>query len=230
MQQRDHRKGESEHQAQETVITTLHFVRGVSPEAKLPGDAPDQTVRINVRESLFQRVARQDEVEVPSRNLQGDVVNYQVQSSCVKEQRHHPLPAPVRQQAACFREFHVHVKQQRRQQAQARDNDGDRKSSQTDRQLAVINLGIENQKRSAVEKKQRQAREEENPLEVALPPIANNHDHPEQRKQRAPGQPDQSNVEKRSHKPQLAQSVCPRRRHRNGQVSSFPCTTVTNCK
>jgi hypothetical protein len=87
-----------------------------------------------------------------------------------------------------------------------------------------MNLRIQRKKRSAVEKKQRQAEKEEHALEVALPPIAENYDHPEKLRQRSCREPNQPDIDERFHRDSYTEILCRDTGHHNGQVPDFSCS------
>jgi hypothetical protein len=84
--------------------------------------------------------------------------------------------------------------QQCREGTQADADQRDHRLTQAGGELAIVNLRIHCQQRAAVKQKQRSAKKEKYPLEIALPPVAEDHHHPEQRQQRACRQPDQTQI------------------------------------
>jgi hypothetical protein len=56
-------------------------------------------------------------------------------------------------------------------------------------------LRVQRQQRGAEEKNDRQAQKEKNALEIPLPPVAKNHDHPKERQQGSRRQHDQPQIQ-----------------------------------
>jgi len=82
--------------------------------------------------------------------------------------------------------------------AQAAQYQGCRKHLNGHRWNRVVYLRIQRQQGTAVEEKKRKAEKEENALEIALPTVAKNYNHPEELQQRSKGVADEANVEERT--------------------------------
>src|SRR5277367_2276500 len=115
--------------------------------------------------------------------------------------------------------------QQRGKKPQTRTDNNPAKNPERWRNRRVIQLRIQSQQRSAKEKHQRQTQEKEDPLEISLPPVAEDHHNPKERQQSPSRQYDQPQIDGVVQmKARPAAILCPFQQHGNRQVSSFSCT------
>src|SRR5580693_3748286 len=99
------------------------------------------------------------------------------------------------QQFPGLRELQMKMNQQRGQQAQPGAQQRNRRTLQKRRWHRIIDLGIQRQQRAAIKQKQRQAKKEEHALKISLPPVADDHHHPEQLQERASSKTDEPNID-----------------------------------
>src|SRR4029077_17469231 len=137
---------------QRSVEAALRRVWRIAAETELPDGTPQQAVTENVGKALCERISGEDEVETAFGNVR-QKLDRQMKTCRVENEQDRPLPSLLADHATCLGKFHVQMHQQGGHEQQTDGDDGDDEFTQADRRLVVVNLRIQSQKRSAVEKK-----------------------------------------------------------------------------
>ena len=112
--------------------------------------------------------------------------------------------------------------QQRRYEPQSQAHTRPRKHQQPTRRSSVIKVCVQRQQPTTEKTHQRQTQKEEHSLQVSLPPVTQNHHHPEKRQQCSSRQIHESEIEKCAHV-SLAASLFPQRKQGKYQVQENSC-------
>lgn len=91
------------------------------------------------------------------------------------------------------------------------------------RGFAVVNLAIQGQERTAIEKKQCEAQEEQDALKCSLAAVTEDHHHPKERYQRSSGENEERKKEVEAQSGVLARILRWEGEHGNSQVQDFSC-------
>ena len=97
--------------------------------------------------------------------------------------------------------FSVEMNDQRRNEPQPEAQKRPCKAKQRSRRTAVVQFRIQCQQTAAEEERQRQTQKEKYALKIPLPPVSQNHHHPEEWQQRSSGQQNKAEIKEQTHGP-----------------------------
>jgi len=166
---------------------SLRLIRRYPDEARFPSRAHQHRYAKPYPVSAPQRIPGNQKVKIGRCRQKGIHAQREIQDGRVSRQKNQALNRSAMEHLPSLGIFEVQVDQERRQQAQTSAQYGFCEDRQQCGWLWIVNLRVQRKERTAIEKKQREAQEEKHALKVPLPPVAENHHHPEQLQQRSGG-------------------------------------------
>src|SRR6266849_5348968 len=148
----DRQKRQHEKQRQRGVKITLRPIGGARREAPLPNRAPRQRNGQHHGEAFSQRTSRHEKIKMLLLQQKRNSMVGQMKTRGIKKQQHRPLPPPYSEHPPCLGIFQMKMQQEGRQYAQAGRNDDNRKLIEPRGRLQVMNLRVQGQQGSGIEK------------------------------------------------------------------------------
>src|SRR5216684_5757701 len=152
VQAADRQKRQREKQQQRCVKITLRLIGGARREAPLPNRAPRQRDGQHHGEALSQRASRHEKIKMWLLQEKGNSMIGQMKTRGIKKQQHRPLPPLYSEHPPRLGIFQMKMQHQGRQHVQSGRNDGNRKLIEPHGRLQVMNLRVQGQQGSGIEK------------------------------------------------------------------------------